>query len=131
MGRLSIICIVIGILAIVFRGPLLFFPEASIRWILKLTGSNGRVRVIGLATVAIWALLLFLTRQSSHPVGGFIFFLGIIGIFMSAIFLIIFPKNFRRILEFFSEMDSSAHRGAGFIGIFIGFIFIYIGFFIV
>ena len=61
MDSLSIICIVLGTLGIVLRGPLIFAPSATLRfydrWILS---SNARVRTFGvvIATLAMTLLLL-------------------------------------------------------------------------
>ena len=62
MDSLAIICIVVGIVTIVRRGPLIFSPRATLRvydrWILS---TNARFRAFGvvITTVAMALLLPF------------------------------------------------------------------------
>ena len=71
MDSLSIICIVIGILAIVIRGPLIFVPRATLRFYDRLIlSSNARVRAVGVvnAILAIALLLLPSLNEGRWPV---------------------------------------------------------------
>ena len=60
MDSLSIICIAVGILAIVRRGPLIFAPSATLRfydrWLLS---TNARFRVFGVVFATLAMALLF------------------------------------------------------------------------
>ena len=60
MASLSIICIAVGILIIVRRGPLIFAPSATLRfydrWLLS---TNVRFRVFGVVFATLAVALLF------------------------------------------------------------------------
>ena len=60
MDSLSIICIVVGILVIVGRGPLIFAPRATLRFYDRVfLSTNARVRAVGVGFATLAMALLF------------------------------------------------------------------------
>ena len=94
MGSLSIICIAVGILIIVGRGPLIFAPSATLRfydrWLLS---ADVRFRAFGVAIETLVTALLF-SGFGGGVLAGFLHALGwVLG--TVALFVLVLP-NVRR-----------------------------------
>jgi len=128
MNKLSLVCILGGVFAILTRGPLIFAPEATMRLIRKLTVNNTRVRLLGLFILFFGFALSLAARDSSLAIGQLIFILGFLVAFVSILLLLIFPAAYRQVIDFVSDFDTSVLRTAGFLGVVFGAFFLYLGF---
>ena len=59
MDSLSIICIVVGALVILKRGPLIFAPNATLRFYDRFVLSTARIRAAGVVIATLAMALLF------------------------------------------------------------------------
>jgi len=132
MSKLSILCIILGIIAIGTRGPLLIAPDAFMGLLTKLTSSNRRIRLLGTG-IMVLGMAMILTAWGSlltetSAVGGSIFLIwGGVIVLLSLFFLLLFPDTYRSIIEILNEVDTSVLRFFGIIGILIGAALIYLG----
>ena len=135
MDSLSIICIVVGALAILKRGPLIFAPNATLRfydrWLLS---TNARFRVFGVVFATLAMALLF----SDFGEGVLAGLLHTFGWFMATVALIflVLPNVFRRFFQTIfgyieKSVDERIMRIAGFLGVVFGLALIYMEVYVV
>ena len=128
MNRLSVISIIIGIVAIVFRTPFIFTPEAAMKYFSeKVVSNNNRIRLFCLFLLVLGLAMIFAARESGLVIGKIIVVWGIFIAFISIVLMLIFPGAYRQIINYFSTVDSSVLRAIGFLGVAIGAIFLYFG----
>ncbi|MCJ7774441.1 MAG: hypothetical protein MUP22_15060 [Desulfobacterales bacterium] len=128
MNRLSVISIIIGIFAIVFRAPFIFAPEAAMRYFSeKVASNNNGIRLFGLFLLVLGIAMIFAAWESGLVIGKIIVIWGLFIAFISIVLMLIFPGAYGQILNYFSTVDSSVLRGIGVLGVAIGAIFLYFG----
>ena len=131
MDSLSIICIAVGILVIVRRGPLIFAPSATLRfydrWLLS---TNARFRVFGVVFATLAMAVLFSDFREGVLAG----LLHTFGWFMAtvALLFLVLPNVFRRFFQTIfgyieKSVDERIMRIAGFLGVVFGPALIYVG----
>jgi len=131
MNRLSLISVFIGIFAIVFRAPLIFAPDASMKFLSKiLTSTKTRTRLFGLFILGLGVAMIVAAWGSSLIIGKVILIWGEFVVFMAIVFLLIFPDIYRQIVEFFLNVDSTVLRLIGILGVGVGVLFLYFGLFV-
>ena len=134
MDSLAVICIVVGTLTIVVRGPLLVAPRATLRFYARLIFStNARCRVFGVvvATLAIALLLLPFERSMS----GFLHAVGWVVAAM-ALWPLVLPDGWlgfwRPIFSFLEHsVDDAIVRILGLLAVVVGVALIYVGIYVV
>ncbi len=112
MDSLSIICIVIGILAIVIRGPLIFAPRATLRFYDRLIlSSNARVRAVGVVNAILAIALLLLPSLNEGALASLFYAFGWI-VAAIALWILVLPDGFRifsrAIFNFFEPSGGDA-----------------------
>ena len=135
MGSLSIICIAVGILTLVARGPLIFAPSATLRFYDRwLFSTNARFRAFGVVIATLAMALLFSDFGEGVPSG----FLHAVGWFLgtAALFVLVLPNVLRRFVQtVFGYIEESVNDGvvriAGLLGVGFGFALIYVGVYVV
>ena len=135
MDSLSVICVAVGILAIVRRGPLIFAPSATLRfydrWLLS---TDARFRVFGVVFATLAMALLFsdfgeeVLAESLHTFGWFMATV--------AVLFLVLPNVFRRFIQtIFGHIEKSVDeriiRIVGFVGVVFGLALIYVGGYVV
>ena len=135
MDSLSIICIAVGILALVENLPLIFAPRATLRfydrWLLS---TNARFRAFGVVFATLAMALLF----SDFGEGVLAGLLHTFGWFMAtvALLFVVLPNVFRRFFQtIFGYIEKSVDDGivriVGFVGVVFGLALIYVGVYVV
>ena len=135
MDSFSIICIAVGILVIVGRGPLIFAPSATLRfydrWLLS---TNARFRVFGVVFATLAMALIF----SDFGEGVLAGLLHTFGCFMAtvALLFLVLPNVFRRFFQtIFGYIEESVDDGivriVGLLAVVFGFALIYVGVYVV
>ena len=135
MDSLSIICIAVGILVIVRRGPLIFAPSATLRfydrWLLS---TNARFRVFGVVFATLAMALLF----SDFGEGGLAGLFHTFGWFMAtvALLFLVLPNVLRRFIQtMFGYIEESVDNGivriVGLLSVVFGLALIYLGAYVV
>ena len=135
MDSLSIICIGVGILVIVSRGPLIFAPSATLRfydrWLLS---TNARFRIFGVVFATLAMALLF----SDFGEGVLTGLLHTFGWFMAtvALLFLVLPNVFRRFFQSIfgyinKSVDERIIRIVGLLAVVVGFALIYVGVYVV
>jgi uncharacterized protein YjeT (DUF2065 family) len=115
----------------VFRAPLIFAPDASMKYFSKtLTSTKTRTRLFGLFILGLGVAMIAAAWGSDLIIGKVILIWGEVVVFLSIVFTLIFPDIYRQIMEFFLDVDSSVLRFIGFIGVAVGAIFLYFGIFV-
>ena len=131
MDSLSIICIAVGILVIVSRGPLIFAPSATLRfydrWLLS---TNARFRAFGVVFATLAMALLF----SDFGEGVLAGLLHTCGWFMAtvALLFLVLPNVLRRFFQtIFGYIEESVDDGivriVGLLAVVFGVALIYVG----
>ena len=135
MDSLSIICIVLGTLAIVSRGPLIFAPRATLRFYDRLIiSTNTRFRAFGVV-VATLALALLFPSFGEGSLAGFLHAVGWVVAIM-ALLILIAPNVSRRFLgAMFDYLENSVDdvivRILGFLAVVVGAVLSYVGVYVV
>ena len=135
MDSLAVICIVVGTLTIVVRGPLLVAPRATLRFYERLIFStNARFRVFGVVFATLAMALLF----SDFGEGVLAGLLHTFGWFMAtvALLFLVLPNVFRRFFQTIfgyieKSVDERIMRIVGFVGVVFGLALIYVGVYVV
>ena len=135
MDSLSIICIAVGILVIVSRGPLIFAPSATLRFYDRLLlSTNARCRAVGVVFATLAMALLF----SDFGEGVLTGWLHTFGWFMAVVALLswVLTNVFRRILQTIfgyieKSVDQRIIRIVGLLAVVFGFALIYVGVYVV
>ena len=135
MDSLSTICIAVGILVIIGRGPLIFAPTATLRfydrWLLS---TKARFRVFGAVFATLSMALLF----SDFGEGVLAGLLHTFGWFMAtvALLFLVLPNVFRRFFQTIfgyinKSVDERIIRIVGFSSVMFGLALIYVGVYVV
>ena len=134
MDSLSIICIVVGALAILKRGPLIFAPNATLRFYDRFVLSTARIRAAGVVIATLAMALLF----SDFGQGVLVGLLHIFGWLMTtvALLFLVLPNVFRRFFQTIfgyieKSVDERIIRIGGFVGVVFGLALIYVGVYVV
>ena len=135
MDSLSIICIAVGILVIVGRGPLIFAPSATLRFYDRwLFSTNARFRVVGVVIATLAMALLLSDFGEGVPSG----FLHAVGWFLgtAARFVLVLPNVLRRFVQtIFGYIEESVNDGVvrivGLLAVVVGLALIYVGVYVV
>ena len=135
MDSLSIMCIVLGTLTIVSRGPLIFAPSATLRSYDRLIiSTNARFRAFGVVIATLAMALLF----SDFGEGVLAGLLHIFGWFMAtvALLFLVLPNVLRRFVQTIfgyieKSVDERVMRVVGFLGVVFGLALIYVGVYVV
>ena len=128
MSSVGAISVLIGVLIIIGRGPLIFWPEPTREFYLKMIATNNRVRLIGLFLVAIAVVMIVASRGDPRPAAMLIQGMGWIIAFVGLIGELIFASITRLIGEAVLEaMDSVVLRGMGILAMGLAAFFIWLG----
>ena len=134
MDSLSIICVVVGVLAILKRGPLIFAPNATLRFYDRLVLSPARVRAAGVVIATLAMALLF----SDFGEGVLAGLLHTCGWFMAtvALLFLVLPNVLRRFIQtIFGYIEESVDnwivRIVGLLSVVFGLALIYVGVYVV
>ena len=133
MDSLSIICIVIGILAIVIRGPLIFAPRATLRFYDRLIlSSNARVRAVGVANAILAIALLLLPSLNEGALASLLYAFGWITA-AEALWVVVLPDSARRVgSAIYSFLENSVSAPVfSVLRVLAGLGFVYLGVYVV
>ena len=135
MDSLSIICIAVGILVIVRRGPLIFAPSATLRSYDRLIiSTNARFRAFGVVIATLAMALLFLSFGEG-ALAGFLHAVGWVVAAMALLMLVV-PNVWRRFLSAMfdyleNSVDHAIVRILGLLAVVVGAVLIYVGVYVV
>ena len=134
MDSLSIICIVVGALAILKRGPLIFAPNATLRFYDRLVLSTARIRAAGVV-IATLAMALLFSDFGEGVLAGLLHTFGWLMTTVALLFLVL-PNVLRRILQTIfgyikKSVDDWILRIVGFLAVVFGLALIYVGVYVV
>ena len=135
MDSLSIMCIVLGTLTIVSRGPLIFAPSATLRSYDRLIiSTNARFRAFGVVIATLAMALLFLSFGEG-AVAGFLHAVGWVVAAMALLMLVV-PNVSRRFLSAMfdyleNSVDDAIVRILGLLAVVVGAVLIYVGVYVV
>ena len=133
MDPLAILCILIGTLMLATRAPLIFAPNATLRFFRSLTSSDARIRGIGLL-IAPLALTLIVLARDYGPAARLLQALGWI-FAAAALWLLASPGSYRRVAHGVidvveSSVDVAFIRILGLVAVSIGVALIYVGIYV-
>ena len=134
MDIFSVLCILIGFLVIVGRGPLAFDPSRTFRAYRSFFMTNARVRAWGVI-VALLAAALLLLPLGEGMLSDILYVFGWIIAALALVTLLV-PKILRRFIpQILDAVESSIPtalvRVLGLLAIAIGLAFIYVGIYVV
>ncbi len=134
MSALSILCVGLGVLIIVGRGPLIFAPRATLRFYASVMSTVTRFRVLGMMLGVFGGAFLFFDYGKGAIV-GWVSMLG--WLFVTAAFaLVVLPGPFYRIFKgglrsFRESVSDVVIRMFGLLAVIVGVGFIYMGLYVV
>ncbi len=134
MDPLSILCVLIGALIIVGRGPLIFAPTATLRFVNKLVSTDARTRGIAIVLAPL-AVALIALPLGEGAVAGILVALGWLWA-ASTLWMLAAPGSFRLftsgMISFFeSSVDEAIVRMIGVASVAVGVALIYFGLYVV
>lgn len=128
MSSLAIACVVLGVFAIVFRGPLIVAPERTLEFYRRVIMSGPGLLTFGVILGAAGVWLIAVGWRAESTAAGITLGLGGL-LVVGAVVLLILPGFYRRMAE--SVLDSVADptvlRVFGVLGVAIGVGLIYLG----
>ena len=130
MDPVSILYVLLGILIIAGRGPLVFAPRASLRFIDRLISSDTRLRAVALF-LALLAVPLVVFPGGEGVAAGFLRALGWL-FAATTLWLLAAPDSYRRLARgvigyFERSVDEAIVRIIGLVAVAIGVALIYVG----
>jgi uncharacterized protein YjeT (DUF2065 family) len=134
VDALSVLCILLGVLIIVTRGPMIVAPRATLRFYERLLSTDARVRGIGLV-IGPLAVALVAFTSGEEGAAGILRALGWLSA-AATLWLLAVPSSYRRlaqgVLDFFeSSVDPAIVRIIGLLAVAIGVALIYVGIYVV
>lgn len=133
MDALSILCVVLGSLMIASRGPMIFAPAATLRFIDRLLSTDARIRGVAVALAPMAAALVALPLGEGKAAA----ILRVLGwIWVAAVlWLLVAPSSYRRfagrVLGYFeNSVDERIVRLIGVVAVAIGAALIYFGIYV-
>ena len=128
---LGILCIAIGVLVILARGPLIFAPERTLEVYGRMLSTDPAVRVMGLCIGGLGAGTVVLAQGGGGTDVSIAFALGLI-IAVVGLMVLVFPSQFRgvvgHVLDFVRDsVDPGVVRALGGVAVGIGVYLVYFG----
>jgi len=129
MSNLALVSIIFGAIIILTRGPIIFVPEASMKFFLKLIfSSNTRIRIFGIFAVALGMIMINVAQGYDQTAALIIKYFGWFIVVVAGSISLIFTSIFKNIcLNIMGNMDELILRIIGIFGVGLGAIFIYLG----
>jgi uncharacterized protein YjeT (DUF2065 family) len=127
MIGLATVCIVLGLVIIVSRGPLVLAPDATLRVYRQLLATDARVRILGACIVALAVPMILVAQGSDLTTAKVVFVMGWGMACVGVLLLLLFPAAYRRFAESILDAMSQALRPVGAIAVGIGVLFIWMG----
>jgi len=129
MSNLALVSIIFGAIIILTRGPIIFVPEASMKFFLKLIfSSNTRIRIFGIFAVALGMIMINVAQGYDQTAALIIKYFGWFIVVVAGSISLIFTSIFKDIcLNIMGNMDELILRIIGIFGVGLGAIFIYLG----
>ena len=134
MNALSNLCVGLGVLVIVGRGPLLFAPRATLRFYASLCSTVPRVRVVGVV-LGVFGGVLLCFDYGRGAIAGWISIFGWLLVTL-AFAVVVLPTPFCGILQgilrpFRESLSDVLIRTLGLLAVIVGVGFIYMGLYVV
>ncbi len=128
MSELAIVCVGLGLLTIVTRGPLIFAPQRTIEVYRRVIRSEAGTRAIGALVVVLGAALVLAGRGAEPSWTGLLLILAVLMV-GGGVVVLLWPSLFRRLAETMLDMfsDSAVLRVFGVLAVGIGVGLIYLG----
>lgn len=97
MSVLALFFVILGSAIIVTRAPLIFAPETARRLVLRIFGTDRRMRMFGIFVAFLGALLVWVGGSEPGPVAQIVFYLGFFMVLMAALAMIPLPGPSRKL----------------------------------
>ena len=130
----SILCVLIGLLVIVTRGPMIFAPERTILFYDRLVATDARVRTVALLLGSL-AIALLATTVGEEAVS---FWLRLLGWLLALVttWLFVSPRTYRRLVQGVisfvrDSTDAAIVRWIGLAAVVLGTWLVYVGIWVV
>ena len=128
MNTVAIICIVLGILIIVTRGPLIVAPQATVRVYRKILEKPAQVRIMGLALALLALVVVRATANEPGLLAAILNVLGWLILVVGGLMLTLFPNVAQSIVyRVLDALSDTLLRGAGLVAVGLGLFLIYLG----
>jgi uncharacterized protein YjeT (DUF2065 family) len=131
MSTSALICIIVGSLIIVGRGPLVIAPAATLAFYRRLFATDLQVRVFGVFLLALGAGFAAAGRAATGVVGEIALIGGAAVALFALAAMLAFPAWMRSfadgVFDVASAMDSASLRVMGVLAVLIGAALIYVG----
>lgn len=91
MSILGLFFVLLGSAIIITRAPLIVAPERARHLVLKIFGTDRRMRIFGIFVASLGALLVWVGGSEPGAVAQIVFYLGFFMVLMAALGMIPFP----------------------------------------
>lgn len=128
MNGLAFVSIIAGIFLVVARVPMIFTPDAMMKFAKMIIANDTRIRSMG-GCLLVLSLAMIITAWGSEQTAALVILIfGSFWTLGSILTLLVFPSVYRSIAEFFIDMDPLVLRVTGVLGAGLGVLFICLGF---
>ena len=93
MSILGLFFVILGAAIIISRAPLIIAPEAARRMVLKIIGTDQRMRFFGFFVASVGILLVWVGGSEPGIVAQVVFTLGFFMLLVAALWMIPFPTS--------------------------------------
>lgn len=93
MSILGLFFVILGSAIIVSRAPLIVAPEWARNLVLKIIGTERRMRFFGIFVASLGALLVWVGGSEPGAVAQIVFYLGFFMVLIAALWMIPFPRS--------------------------------------
>jgi len=127
MSSLAVMSIILGILMILSRAPLIFWPDATASYYRRVASNERHLRIAGVFT-GVLSLAMIFSSRGAHQKGAWIIL--VIGLFLALVAAveIALPPVIGRIAESVWNIGGLTARLAGVFSVGVGICFICLGF---
>ena len=131
MSTGALICIVLGIVIIVARGPLAIAPTATLEFYRRIFATDARVRGLGVVVVVLGVGLATAGPEATGMVAMAAVTFGAALALFALVSMLAIPSLMRRlasgVFDVASSMDQASLRAVGVLAVLIGVALIYAG----
>lgn len=128
MNNPAYICIIFGVFVIIFRGPLIFRPQATKEAYRKMFATRARVRLTGLVVLVLGAAMALAARQGTGPAATFFTGFGCVLAVLGALVSTVLPAFFKIFIDtLIDAFDDLMLRGVGVFAVAVGALLVWLG----
>ncbi len=127
MNSVGMVCILIGSIIVLSRAMIVVAPVASLRWFNELIAKEARVRMMGICSLFMPALLIWAGTSEDTTLAGVLLIFGLFFLIVAIPWLVFFPRSYIEFSRSLLPTNLLAWRLLGVLGVIVGLVLVNIG----